>query len=295
MRPVFIEVRANEYTGRDANPNVPWSVDELVADAVACTEAGASIYHFHGRDPATGAPAWDAETLGSVIAGVREACDLILMPTLGASTVPDPHARLAPALELAADPATRPELAPIDLGSFNIDPYDPAAQAFGNPDIVYVTPLRALREMVAATAGAGMKPIGALWTVGSARLLSAFLDTGDLHPPAYGEVTLSDAWLSGHPATVDGLDAMTRFLPDDGRVVWGCLAYHADLRKLAPEVIARGGHLIVGLGDYPYLELGTPTNADVVTALAACIEDAGAERATVGQTRKLLGLATGDL
>ncbi|WP_419846976.1 3-keto-5-aminohexanoate cleavage protein [Candidatus Poriferisocius sp.] len=291
MSPVFIEVRANEYTGREANPNVPWSVDELIADAVACAEAGASVYHFHGRDPSTGAPVWDADTLGAVIVGVREACDLILMPTLGASTVPDPHARLAPVLELAADAATRPELAPIDLGSFNIDPYDPATGAFGNPDIVYITPLRALREMVAASAEAGMKPMGALWTVGSARLLAAFLDTGDMAAPAYGEVTLSDSWLSGHPATVDGIDAMTRFLPDDGRAVWGCLAYGADLRPLAPEVIARGGHLIAGLGDYPYLELGTPTNADVVAALAGCIADSGAELATVGKTRAMLGLA----
>ncbi len=290
MPPIFIEVRANEYTGREANPNVPWSVDELVADAVACADAGASIYHFHGRDPVTGAPLWDADTLGAVITGVRDDCDLILMPTLGASTVPDPHDRLAPVLELATDPATRPELAPIDLGSFNIDPYDPVTGTFGNPDIVYTTPLRALREMVAAVADAGMKPMGALWTVGSARLLSAFLDTEDVDPPAYGEVTLSDSWLSGHPATVDGLDAMTRFLPDDGRVVWGCLAYGADMRSLAPEVIARGGHLIAGLGDHPYPDLGTPTNADVVTALTNCIADAGAEPATVDQTRTMLGL-----
>lgn len=72
MSAVFIEVRANEYTGRDA------------------------------------------ETLGSVITGVRAACHLILMPTLGTSTVPDPHARLAPVLELAAEPTTRPELATVD-------------------------------------------------------------------------------------------------------------------------------------------------------------------------------------
>ena len=195
-----------------------------------------------------------------------------------------------PVLDLAADPATRPELAPIDLGSFNIDPYDPATGAFGNPDIVYVTPLRAPREMVAAVAEAGMKPMGALWTVGSARLLSAFPDTGDVAAPAYGEVTLSDSWLSGHPATVDGLDAITRFLPDDGRAVWGCLAYGADLRRLAPEVVSRGGHLIAGLGDYPYLELGTPANADIVAALSGCIAEAGAELATVGQTRAMLGL-----
>ena len=48
---VIIEVRANEYTMRDGNPNVPWSAEELGRDAAACEAAGASIYHFHARCP----------------------------------------------------------------------------------------------------------------------------------------------------------------------------------------------------------------------------------------------------
>ena len=32
---VIIEVRCNEYTLRDRNPHVPWSPDEIAADAAA--------------------------------------------------------------------------------------------------------------------------------------------------------------------------------------------------------------------------------------------------------------------
>ena len=47
---VIIEVRGNEYTMRDRNPHVPWSPEEIAADAAACCDAGASIVHFHARD-----------------------------------------------------------------------------------------------------------------------------------------------------------------------------------------------------------------------------------------------------
>ena len=35
---------------------------------------------------------------------------------------------------------------------------------------------------------------------------------------------------------------------------------------MAPAVAA-GGHIAIGLGDYPYPELGTPTNAELVRAV----------------------------
>ena len=39
---VVIEVRCNEYTMRDRNRHVPWSPDEVAADAADCRDAGAS-------------------------------------------------------------------------------------------------------------------------------------------------------------------------------------------------------------------------------------------------------------
>ena len=49
MRKVIIEVRANERADRTINPNVPWTPTEFATDASACVEAGAAIYHYHGR------------------------------------------------------------------------------------------------------------------------------------------------------------------------------------------------------------------------------------------------------
>ena len=289
-RGVVIEVRCNEYASRDANGHVPWSPEEIARDAAACEEAGASIVHFHTRDPATGAPAHDAAATGAVIRAIRESTDLLVMPTLGAVTVPDPAERIRPVIELARDPAARPDLVPIDLGSFNIDPYDPTARRFGTEDLVYATSVRDLRALVERTTAAGMRPMAALWNVGSARLLGAFMDQGVLAGPAYAQVTLSDRFLSTHPVTVDGLDALVRFLPAGHDVVWSVLGVGADLRDVARAAVRSGGHVAIGLGDHAYGELGEPTNAELVDAVAALVREEGRHVAAPDEARALLGL-----
>ena len=56
MDKLIIEARVNENTRRErGNPNVPYTPDEIVADALECRKAGAAILHFHARKP-DGAP-----------------------------------------------------------------------------------------------------------------------------------------------------------------------------------------------------------------------------------------------
>ena len=61
----------------------------------------------------------------------------------------------------------------------------------------------------------------------------------------------------------------------------------------AAAAIETGGHVAVGLGDYPYTELGAPTNADVVREVARLARAMGREMATPDDTRETLGMARG--
>src|SRR5688572_9309968 len=50
MAPVIIESAINGgITTAEVNPHVPYTVDDVVRDAVATTAAGAAIVHFHIR------------------------------------------------------------------------------------------------------------------------------------------------------------------------------------------------------------------------------------------------------
>ena len=286
---IMIEVRCNEYTMRDRNPNVPWSPAEIGEDAAQCRDAGAAVVHYHARHAATGAASWDVVDYASVIKEIRAGSDVLINPTLGASTIPDPEVRVAHIPELASDATTRPDIAPVDLGSFNIDPYDPVTKSFRNDELVYRTSVKGLRHEIDRIRGAGVAVQAVLWTIGSARLLDAFIDMGVLPEPALVEITLSDGWLSTHPGTLRGLQAMVEFLPPRP-MVWSVGLFGGNLLKLVTPIAEMGGHISIGLGDYPYLELGSPTNAHVVAEVVRMCHAVGREPATPADVRAALGL-----
>jgi uncharacterized protein (DUF849 family) len=125
---VIIEVRINEYTMREPNPNVPYSPEEIASQALECWREGASIIHYHARDPQTGAPSADPKLYAETVRRIKEKSDLITVPTLGAWWMPSPESRIAHIVEMAKDPLTKPELGPIDMATGNVDLFDPAAK-----------------------------------------------------------------------------------------------------------------------------------------------------------------------
>ena len=68
-----------------------------------------------------------------------------------------------------------------------------------------------------------------------------------------------------------------------------------DLLPLLPGVIEAGGHVSIGLGDWPYLELASsgesPTNAEVVAAVSNMSRSDGREVATPSEAAQVLGAA----
>jgi 3-keto-5-aminohexanoate cleavage enzyme len=290
MDGVAIEVRVNEYTMRDRNPHVPWSPEEIAADAEACAAAGAAIVHFHARDPESGRAATDPALYEETITRARARTDVLLMPTLGANTLPDPADRVAHIVALGHDPATRPDLAPVDFGSFNLDPYDAGAHRFGAEDLVYLNTVRTVRYLVDTINGAGVKPMAALWSIGSARLLGAMLETGELAAPAYAQVTLSPTLLSTHPGTVAGMRAMLDFLPPGFTGIWSVDNVGGNLLPLVGPAVEWGGNISIGLGDYAYPELGHPTNAELVATVVAMLRALGKRPATPAEVRAELAI-----
>jgi uncharacterized protein (DUF849 family) len=292
MRKVIIELRCNEYAMRDANPNVPWSPEEIARDAAEAREAGAAILHYHARDSETGAPSNDVALYGDTIRRVRAATDLLINPTLGATTIDDPAERVSHIPKLGRDPETAPDMAPVDLATINIDPYVPG-KGFAVEDLIYRNPVSGIRTEIEAIHSAGAHVDAVLWNVGSARTLGALLDEGVLSEPCFTEVATSDMLLSTHPASETGLRAMLEFLPAGRRLPWVYLTVGGSALSLLETALDCGGHVALGLGDHDYRELGDspPTNAEVVAEMVRRIRAAGCEPATPAEARELLGYA----
>jgi 3-keto-5-aminohexanoate cleavage enzyme len=291
MQKLIIEARVNEYASRRRNARVPWLADEIARDAAECRQAGASILHFHGR-AADGAPDHRFECYRDIMLAARAASDLLLHPTLGAAELDAPAAaRIAVVRRLAERPETRPDFAPMDMGSVNFDLYDPAAKRYATSGVIYRNGTDTLAHFAGAIRGAGITPYLSTWTVGAMRQIGTFLDMGLLAAPAFCCFILTgDILPAGHPGTPAGLDAHTPFLPRNHRVEWAACHYNGDLLPLVEKIIAEGGHVSIGLGDWPYEEYGRPSNAELVHRVAETARRLGRGVASVEETRAILGM-----
>jgi len=284
MEGVPLIVRVNEFADRRANPNVPWTPEEIAADAAACADAGASAVHFHVRS-AEGAGDHSAATLSRTLELIADACELVTYCTLGAGTDLDRHERLATLTEAAI----RPDLAPVDLGSFNLDPFDPETSQFLIEEGLYVNTVGMVHYLAKGIVGAGVVPSAVAWSVGSLRMLRALLDEGSWPTPVFAELVVSDRLLVTNPATRAGLEQLATYLPEVP-VTWTVMCAGGSILPLVDAAVTLGGGLAFGLGDSPYTTLGgTPRNAEVVAAVVARLDALGRRPAKPEELRARLG------
>jgi 3-keto-5-aminohexanoate cleavage enzyme len=283
MEGVVLTVRMNEYTMRSPNPHVPWSPEEIAADAAACVAAGASIVHFHGRDPQSGAPVADGAVLSETVKLINESCDALTYCTLGAGLDQPREVRLA----TLTGAATKPDFAPVDLGTMNLDPYDPVSKTFAVEEGLYVNTVGTLRYLTEGIVNAGVKPAAVVWNIGSLRMLGALVDQGLWPAPVYAELILADRLLCAMPATKKGLEALLDFRPDGVPMTWTAIC-SANTFELLDTIVAAGGGLSFGLGDHAYSDVGTPTNAEVVASVVERLRALGRRPATSDEVREVL-------
>lgn len=289
---MIVEARVNEYAMRDGNPHVPWTADEIAETAARCREAGASILHFHARAE-DGAPLHTAERNAEIIRKVRQKCDMLILPTLGFfANDTDPNARINCILELAKDPATKPDIVPIDTGSTNLDAFDREKLSFSHSNRVYENRTNAVEHYFRSLKNAGIKPKMTCWSIGFVRRALAFMEIGLVAEPGYFLLNMTDGpYLTGHPGTLEGLDAFLPFLPKSVRHSWTANIVGGNLLDLCEGVARRGGNIAPGIGDYPYIELGCPTNEELVRRTCIIARGCGREIASPDDVREILEIS----
>ncbi len=291
MDKIIIEARVNELAPREENPNVPWLPDEIAADAKACFDAGASVLHYHGRTP-EGAPEHGAWFYLETNSKVRDLCPILIHPTLGyVANDADALGRFAAVEEMMRDAATAPDFAPMDVGSVNVDWWNPEANSYDTTELIYKNSTATLMHFAERIKHYGLKQYLVSWNVSFTRQIEAFMKMGVIPEPAYVCFCMTDGiMLAGHPGTPEGLDAHLTFLPKDKRIVWTAVNYKGDLLLLTEKIIKAGGHISIGTGDYPFAEYGQPTNGWLVDQVVAQARALGREPASVEETRQILDM-----
>ncbi len=296
---VMIEVGLNEGQMRTANPNVPYSPAEIARDARACYDAGASVVHYHGRDPATGAPrSNDPEVNIEAQRLITESTPLIAYPTYAT------HVRVLDYYDVNTSAQDRYrhfiaglsagvkfEIGPIDLGSA-IDRnarWDARSGQWIPTTGVQLNTGADHRWLASFCQKHGLKPSFAVFDSMHILNLGTVVDWG-LAGPAPLLVKLFLAHGNAAPKTLLFLlDRLKDILPQ-WRTCWMPVSTGSDQLPLAALALALGGHVRVGIGDYSYAEQGAPANAHLVERAVTVARAMGREPATPGEARELLGI-----
>lgn len=285
--PLIIECRCNETAYRKDNPAFPYSPQEIVREAIRAWEAGASIFHWHGRDPKTGKPRNDVELYLEVIQGIREKTDLLIHPTLGYITQSRVEDRVRHILAVNDDPVLRVDMAPVDFGSVNVDYWEPQAKQFTTYDQVYVNSRANLKAVLKVLKEHNVYVSSVCWEVGHIRTARCFQDMGLLPRDTLWEfVFTGEIMPTGTAATIPGLQALVAEIPTGNQ--WLALCWNGDVMRVAAWAITLGGHVAIGLGDYPYTRFGKPHNGELVEMIARMAHTLGRSVATPAQVREIL-------
>src|SRR5213595_2951837 len=80
MRKVWIEAAVNGPWSRSRQPGIPDTVEAIVADGLACAQAGATIVHVHAYDGG-GPQTHDWQVYARIIEGIKARVDVPVYPS----------------------------------------------------------------------------------------------------------------------------------------------------------------------------------------------------------------------
>jgi len=289
-RPVIISCAVTGGSGAAPKKSqyVPITPEQIANECIAAARAGANITHIHVREPRTGNGTMEIKYYREVVDRIRSSgVEVLINLTTGTggmfmpseenpriaskeSNLTTPEARVAHVLEL------KPDICSLDVATMNM-----ATTAFLN-----VT--THLDKMAAMIAAAGVKPELEVFDHGHLRLAADMVKRGLVKSPPLFQLCLGIAW--GAPADTETMTLMRNQLPQGA--VWAAFGISRHEFPMAAQAVILGGHVRVGLEDNLYIAQGklSPGNAPLVERAVQIIEAVGERRASLAETRQILGL-----
>ena len=281
---------------------LPYTPDDISAQAIAAAEAGASILHLHARRPHDGGVTIDPEAFAAFLPRIKQSTDAVINISTGGSLTNTIDERIAPALRFS------PEMCSLNMGSMNFS-FHPLAKRYDTwkfdweRDYVAKSDGNIFRNTFADIENAAnqlaphqIKFEHECYDVGHLYNLRFCMDIGLFKPPVF--VQFIFGILGGIGPEVDNLIFMKRtadrLFGDDYR--WSVLGAGGAQMSLATTSSQMGGNVRVGLEDSLLIARGklAESNAQQVTKIRRIIEDLGATVATPDEAREILGLKGGD-
>ena len=208
-------------------PNLPVTLEELVAEAKACEAAGAGMIHVHIRG-ADATPTLDLPRLKDTVAALRSETNLVVQLSTGGA-VTDPEADRLRVLEAMPDSAS------CTMGTVN----------FG--DDVFMNRWEFIVELHERMRERRIVPEYEIFDIGQLATLHRLFDQHGLPAGGHVHVDLVMGVPGGMPGDAETLVAALRAIPDGA--TFSATGVGRTTLPVLLASLAAGGHLRVGMED----------------------------------------------
>ena len=255
---------------KDQNPNVPYTVEEIVREAKSAYDAGAAVVHVHVRED-DGTPTQSRERFRVCMDAIKAAIpDVILIPSTGGAVGMTAEERLQPT-ELF------PEMATLDCGTCN----------FG--DDVFENTMPTMRAFGKRMLENNIKPEYECFEMGHLDTILKMAKKGQVPgDPMQFNFVLGVPGCT--PATVKNLCWLVDAIPAGS--TWTATGVGRSAFQLAAPTIVMGGNVRVGFEDNIYLSRGVlaRSNGELVEKVVRLSRELGRESASPAEAREILSL-----
>jgi 3-keto-5-aminohexanoate cleavage enzyme len=209
-------------------PQLPTTLDELVAEAKACEALGASLIHVHIRG-ADHEPTLDPVRLRDTVQALREQTDLIVQLSTGGS-VHDPLEQRLKVLD------AEPDSCSLTCGTTN----------FGND--VFSNPYPFMEQLYQQAQEREVVPEFELFDLGHVASMRRLVDTYGLPYGGRVHVDFVTGVPGGMPGTPQALVAAVQSLPPEV-TSWSATGIGRTHLSIMAAALSMAGHLRVGMED----------------------------------------------
>ena len=283
---------------------LPYTYDDIAAQAIAAAEAGASILHLHARNPNNGSPSVNPSDFAPFLPRIKQSTDAVVNISTGGSLTLSIQDRIKPAKIFS------PEMCSMNMGSMNFS-FHPLAGRYSDNDWkfdwekdyvassdgnIFRNTFRDIKEAAETLAPHDVKFEHECYDVGHLYNLKFCMDIGLFKAPVF--IQFIFGILGGIGPEVDNLIFMKRtadrLFGED--YCWSVLGAGNAQMPLATTASQMGGNVRVGLEDSLFISRGkiAKSNAQQVAKIRRIVEDLGCAVATPDEAREILGLKGGD-
>jgi uncharacterized protein (DUF849 family) len=263
---------------------VPYTPEEMAAEAKRAYDAGASIVHLHVREQNSGRfPSWNPELAQEIVDAIQaEAPDMLINLTTGVPGNDDDV--LETVFEYLRH--VQPEMAAMNAGSLNYL----GIRSNGDwkwPPMLFENPVDKVEKFLDVMEENDILPECECFDTGILRSLNLYEQNGILDRPF--TVSLIQGVESGMPARTDLLPILVDEMPDDAH--WQSILIGRDeIWDVHRETAELGGHLRTGVEDTFYLPDGEKVegNGPLIEKVVEIAREVGREPATPEETREML-------